>query len=734
MAMDFGRAVSDAVVWLSAEIRKTLEDDDKAFASSGLPRASATVCYGDEEWKTAEEKGRDGRSEEKRVFASRRQRAAAPASSVSLDCLVCWQDALEASPLLLDGGFAAPTPSTRGESPNETLGACVADETGCGASSAFPRAQTASSKPTLTSACPLSPSSASFASAGAGDFCDRDGGPRSPFPVDVALNQRLYLHYGDPCALKVDALVCFTSEAYRPIDALGARLELIGGDELASEVRHLERCKAGEARICRSFNLPSSHIVYTVGPRCNSKYLTATHNALNGCIRESLLLLEEKSLSTVALPFFVPSVSKKSASPSPVAACASPAYPPGSPPSLRATGLEPRGLQRVRSAEGAQAESESGAEQKKPDALGGDERAAYIHTTLRSLRRWMERLRSKVDAVVLFANDIQEMRMCDSFVRLYFPRNPTEEAEARWGLPEEIGNEFGQIEVAERRIRIARDGPQKAGSFSESSDGSFASFPSRKGEITAQFGGLFMRASDDESDQEDTARTKPGESEDRRVILGSTDVSFTDAKASTETEKRIQALNANYDVRGDLDSETLYHRYLRQASAIADCVAFQQLDKIGFLYPCGTDKAGRPVIVFLAALFPSTPLDAGLVLLYIVKKLDPYIRDKYTLLYVNTEVHHSHMPSMALWREFFHLFSKYENTLDELLVLHPGLLFKAAFACSWPYLPTHLWSGTSYLQTVQELFEHVEEKQVRLPNYVLEFDRKPRKRILGLSL
>lgn len=84
------------------------------------------------------------------------------------------------------------------------------------------------------------------------------------------------------------------------------------------------------------------------------------------------------------------------------------------------------------------------------------------------------------------------------------------------------------------------------------------------------------------------------------------------------------------------DSEVLYHRYLRQASAISNCAAFRQLDKLNFLYPSSTDKAGRRVVVFLAALFPSSAVDAGLVLLYIIKTLDPYIRDKYTLLYVNT--------------------------------------------------------------------------------------------------
>lgn len=38
----------------------------------------------------------------------------------------------------------------------------------------------------------------------------------------------------------------------------------VGGEDLYTELSYQDVCRAGEARICRSFNLPSTHIAYTV--------------------------------------------------------------------------------------------------------------------------------------------------------------------------------------------------------------------------------------------------------------------------------------------------------------------------------------------------------------------------------------------------------------------------------------------------------------------------------------
>lgn len=83
-------------------------------------------------------------------------------------------------------------------------------------------------------------------------------------------------------------------------------------------------------------------------------------------------------------------------------------------------------------------------------------------------------------------------------------------------------------------------------------------------------------------------------------------------------------------------SETIYQSYLRQANILAESEAGLQLQQLHFIYPSGFDNAGRPIVVFLAAVFPAATVDSFVLLLHIIRTLDPFIRDKYTLLYVNS--------------------------------------------------------------------------------------------------
>ncbi|PHJ19857.1 macro domain-containing protein, partial [Cystoisospora suis] len=343
-------AVSNAFQWISTEIRKTLEEDeDFSILFSKPPRLT-----GDESYDAYGERGRNSRSSyygdggDHGVYVHRREGVhTPPKTSISLDCLTSWQDSLEEE----EGGGCysssssfSPLPSS---SSSPTLRKPLASKTSSSSHLRLSRkcstSTTASSIHTNRNSPPFLHcnytkeeeklrSSSSSSSFSTGCISPPDGltpptstllfmkeeeedlllssprktSPSSPFPVDVDLNHKLYVFRGDPCCLKVDALVCFTNENFSSADDLGRRLRAIGEEALLDEIRNLERCKAGEARICRSFNLPSSRIIYTVGPKFNNKYITATHNALNACIRESLLLLDEHGLTTVALPFFIP--------------------------------------------------------------------------------------------------------------------------------------------------------------------------------------------------------------------------------------------------------------------------------------------------------------------------------------------------------------------------------------------------------------------------------------------
>lgn len=504
-----------------------------------------------------------------------------------------------------------------------------------------------------------------------------------PFRVNSDVNKRLYLFEGDICSLRTDCIMCFTTEGFSGSDELAGRLLAIGGEDLYAELSYQDVCRAGEARMCRSFNLPSTHIAYTVTPRFTNRYITATHNALNSSIRESFILMKDARLRTIAFPCL--------------------------PPKLIA----------IQRSEGRRSGTTGDPDPSTAAALGGD--YAVMHTVLRSVRRWMEKMIGDIDAVVLVLGSPSDAAVYRQYMAAYFPRDRAEELDAPFLLPLEVGNSGGEIDVAERRIRLIRKDERSA----PESGASRADMEAP----TAQpvFGGMLVPQNHSDDD---------GDSGSDRDILDSNDVSFRVAKTETETEKRLDALNIkrhglNYSPDS---SETLYQTYLRQASLLGDSAAGAQLQQLQFIYPSGYDNAGRPIIVFLAAVFPAATVDSYILLLHIIRTLDPFIRDKYTLLYVNSEVHHSNAPSMSLWSEFFGMMEKFEDNLDQLLVLHPGLLFKAAFTCCWPYIASHVWNGTVYLKSIKDLEIHAGNHMPQLPKYVVEYDSKPKTKILGMTL
>ncbi|XP_022590325.2 protein GDAP2 homolog [Cyclospora cayetanensis] len=624
--MSLSDMIQDAAAWVTEEIRKSLEDLNDETSSDIL----------------------EGRVQNAAAIAQQRfSRVAKPITKIlSPDDLTSWEDSKSTCDNLGDDLVAVtPEGSTTTHTPTNQ-------------------------NPFSNIKVPAKPAQSSL-----------------PFRVDAQLNRRLFLYDGDICSLGTDCLMCFTTDGFSSSDGLAARLLAIGGEDLYAELSYQDLCKAGEARLCRSFNLPSTHIAYTVTPRFTNRYVTATHNALNSSIREVFIALKESRLRSVAIPCLPPRLAS---------------------------------IQRSESKR-----LNSGAAEADPTAaaaLGGE--YAVMHTMLRSIRRWMEKMRDDIDAVVLVLGTPGDAAVYRQHLPAYFPRDVADELDAAFLMPREVGGDDGEIVVADRRIPLIRKGGSRGSgeAAKESSEGQEAVASSHPA-----FGGMLAPR---ESSDED------GGSDSDREILDSTDVSFRIAKSGTETEKRLHALNIKgHGTNVSLDNcETLYQTYLRQATLLSDSSAGTQLQQLRFIYPSGSDNAGRPIVVFLAAAFPAAKVDSYFLLLHIIKTLDPFIRDKYTLLYVNSAVHHSNAPSMSLWSEFFAIMEKFEDNLDQLLVLHPGVLFKAAFTCCWPYLASHVWSGTVYLKTIKDLSIHASSHTPELPNYVREYEEKPKTKILGMTL
>jgi len=133
------------------------------------------------------------------------------------------------------------------------------------------------------------------------------------------------------------------------------------GPDLAAECEELGACRTGQAKATGAGRLPAQRVIHTVGPRYAEKYHTAAENALSHCYRGALeCLVDECGLRTIAI---------------------APVY------------TEAKGYPRD----------------------------AAAHVAVRTVRRFLERWSSKVDAVVLCVppKDSAHYR---ATLPLYFPR------------------------------------------------------------------------------------------------------------------------------------------------------------------------------------------------------------------------------------------------------------------------------------------------------------------------
>ncbi|XP_029691344.1 ADP-ribose glycohydrolase MACROD2 isoform X2 [Takifugu rubripes] len=116
------------------------------------------------------------------------------------------------------------------------------------------------------------------------------------------LSDKVSLYKGDITVLEVDAIVNAANSSLLGGGGVDGCIHKAAGSCLYDECHSLSGCETGNAKITCGYDLPARYVIHTVGPVARNQVGTTENNDLKSCYWNSLQLVKEHSLKTVAFP------------------------------------------------------------------------------------------------------------------------------------------------------------------------------------------------------------------------------------------------------------------------------------------------------------------------------------------------------------------------------------------------------------------------------------------------
>ncbi|KAG5608114.1 hypothetical protein H5410_019395 [Solanum commersonii] len=471
-----------------------------------------------------------------------------------------------------------------------------------------------------------------------GSECNASG-MVSKFPMDHEINSKIYLWRGDPWNLEVDAVVNSTNENLDEAHS-SPGLHASAGPGLAEECTTLGGCRTGMAKVTNAYDLPARRVIHTVGPKYAVKYHTAAENALSHCYRSCFELLIENGLKSIAMGCIYTEAKS---------------YP------------------------------------REPAA----------HVAIRTVRRFSEKQKDKVEAIVFCTTTSQDTEIYKRLLPLYFPRDKHEEEVALLKLPADVGDENGETTIDERKIRI-KPLPNAKKSNPRISQASV--------DLSVSNVGLTRLVAN-------CASTLVGLHWD------------PDQRRREQWEKTAQAQTSwNFfkmfgygDVAGPplsaAEEYSLHSRYLTKANTLN----FSEIAEMKIVYRGGVDSEGRPVMVIVGAHFLLRCLDLERFIIHVVKEFEPLIQKPYSIVYFHSAATLQMQPDLGLMKRIQQILGrKHQHNLHAIYVLHPTFGLKSAVFGLQLCVDNVVWKKVVYVDRLLQLFRYVPREQLTIPDFVFQ--------------